>query len=360
MKKIKWTKEVCQKAALECKSRSEFKSKFSNIYKICRLNKWIDEVCSHMIKNRKPNNYWTYETCKKAALECKSRSEFSLIYKTAYKICCNNNWIDEMCLHMKIIKIGNNYWTYERCKEKALICNSRTEFYKKYNTAYKTSLKNNWIDEICSHMIKIGDYKKRCIYVAIFLDNYAYVGLTYKLQDRIYRHKNDSKSSIYNHIKETNLIPEFIQLTDYVNVETASNKLEEFYKTYYEGLGFNMLNIAKTGSIGGNIIKYTKEICQNEALKYNTRKEFNKKSNKIYNAARLNKWLNEICTHMGLKNSKPNLYWTKEKCFEAALLCNSRNELKIKYGTVYYYIHKNNWTDEMTKHMKKPKPYNYK
>ena len=40
-----------------------------------------------------------------------------------------------------------NYWNYETCKDAAKECKTRTEFAKKYDTAYRLSLKNKWIEE---------------------------------------------------------------------------------------------------------------------------------------------------------------------------------------------------------------------
>jgi hypothetical protein len=54
----------------------------------------------------------------------------------------------------------------------------------------------------------------------------------------------------------------------------------------------------KCGGVGGNFIKWTKEICQKKALKYNTRNEFKVKSPRAYHASRRNKWMDEICGHM--------------------------------------------------------------
>lgn len=45
-------------------------------------------------------------------------------------------------------------------------------------------------------------------------------------------------------------------------------------------------------------IKWTFESCKEEALKYNHRKDFAKKSMTAYNKARKNKWLYQICSHM--------------------------------------------------------------
>ena len=45
-----------------------------------------------------------------------------------------------------------NIWTKEECHEKALLCNSRSEFHNKYNTHYHKAMREKWLDEICSHM----------------------------------------------------------------------------------------------------------------------------------------------------------------------------------------------------------------
>ena len=57
-------------------------------------------------------------------------------------------------------------------------------------------------------------------------------------------------------------------------------------------------------------IKFTKEICQQESLKYNSRGDFYKFSKKIYSVALYNDWLDDICSHMKLLR-KPKNYWTQ-------------------------------------------------
>ena len=43
-------------------------------------------------------------------------------------------------------------YTFEICKEEALICSTRTDFSKKFPQAYKIALSNNWLNKICVHM----------------------------------------------------------------------------------------------------------------------------------------------------------------------------------------------------------------
>lgn len=55
------------------------------------------------------------------------------------------------------MKKCKGYWTKENCQKEALKYNSRKEFLDKYCDAYRSSVKNKWLDEICKHM---GDKKK--------------------------------------------------------------------------------------------------------------------------------------------------------------------------------------------------------
>lgn len=102
--------------------------------------------------------------------------------------------------------------------------------------------------------------------------------------------------NIYNHIQKSKIKPKLKQLTDYINVENAKIE-EQNYIFDYKKNGWKILNKAKAGAIGGNIIKWTYEKCKNEALKYNNRTEYFKNSTSYYAASR-NGWLKEICSHM--------------------------------------------------------------
>ena len=79
---------------------------------------------------------------------------------------------------------------------------------------------------------------------------------------------------------------------------------------------------------------WTKEKCNEEALKYNTRGEFKKNSTSAYNKSLSKKWINEICFHMiKIKNVKE--YWNKEKCQEEALKYTTRSEFQKNNGSAF-------------------------
>ena len=227
MKQIKWNLEICKKEATKYKTRGEFRSKSNSSYSQCVKNKWLDIVCSHMTSPIKPKKYWNLERCKKEALKYKTRSEFS----------------------------------------KAKGC------------AYRYALLNGFIDDICGHMITVGNFKKRCVYAYEFENNFVYVGLTHDMNERWSRRINDKKDSVTIFIKKTKLKPKVIKLTDYIDKDNAS-KLEGDYLNEYIKNGWNVLNKVKTGSLGGSVITvWTKDECKKEALKYKNLLHFRKNNN---------------------------------------------------------------------------------
>ncbi len=344
-----WTKERCHEETLKYESPFILKNNNNYVYVKCFKNKWLEEFYpKHEIKR---GIFWTKEKCHEEALKYKTRKEFSNNSKSAYRISIRNKWLDDICLHM--VKKPASYWTKDKCHEEALKYKTRTEFKNKSYHAYKYSRINCWFDEICTHMPIIGNMYKRCIYSFEFEDNNVYIGLTYNIDKRCESHYNSLSSQVNKHIKNTNLYPKLIKLSDYIDVKYAKEK-ESDYIEFYRSNGWNVLNIQKAGNTGGvrkvtedkcrevvekyeslslfrkeqpnvykNIIRYgwksllkglsrdikergywTKEMCHLEAFKYSFRIDFFKNSISAYNKAQKKGWLDEICSHMIIKNKK--------------------------------------------------------
>jgi predicted GIY-YIG superfamily endonuclease len=203
----------------------------------------------------KSDGYWTKQNCILEALKYKYRSEFKKKCSGAYNVCVKNKWLDDVCTHMIKPQIHNKYWTKELCLEKSLKCFYRKEFENTHPDAYQAAQKYGWLDEICSHMFRLGSKVKRMIYACEFSDNHVYVGLTYNSKRRKNEHFNPreyTKSSVYLHITKTNLIPRFVELTEYIDVNKAILKEEE-YVSFYRDKGWNILNKIKTGGLGKTI-----------------------------------------------------------------------------------------------------------
>ena len=89
-----WTKENCLKAAKLCNTRSDFKNLYSQAWRKCRENGWLDEAYSHMvIKTVVHRGYWQdYDNCFNAAKQCITASEFERKYPQAYRIARQKKW----------------------------------------------------------------------------------------------------------------------------------------------------------------------------------------------------------------------------------------------------------------------------
>lgn len=395
MKKI-WTKEKCQEIALKYKTKKEFIKKYNSAYKAAYKYNWLDDICSHMTKNR---THWTKEKCKEKALKYKHKIDFKNNDISAYRFAYNHNflndiclhmehkhkkniskndcileskkyntrndfkknskkyyeyarknkWLDDMCSHMIIFQKQKGFWNKEKCKTEALKYKNRSEFKSKSASAYIIAHKNNWINDICSHMIYRGNLVKRCLYVYEFTDNYAYIGLTYDINIRNQYHINNPKSCVFNHIKINNNYI-FKQLTDYLNIEYIKN-LENIKIQEYKKNGWFMLNSISGGGVGGSTIKLTFEKCKEEALKYTTKKEFMNNSHSAYLKSTRNNWLDEICSHM--KNIRTT--WTKEKCQDEALKYNNKTDFRKNSRIIYDYSYRKGWLNEICSHMKNKK-----
>lgn len=238
----------------------------------------------------------------------------------------------------------SKYWTKEHCSEVALLCETKTEFKKKFVSAYNNAYEYGWLDELCSHMKPIGNIVKRLIYSYEFPDNYVYVGLTCNIQRRNRQHHNEI-SPVSDHIKKFNLTPiKKILSNGYVDVIKAQN-LENFWVTKYKDDGWNILNTRKTGGLGGNTIYWNKTNCQKMALKCNTRKEFSLRFTSAYISSRKNNWLEEICSHMIIIR-KHRGFWNYVTCKEASLKYNNKFDFSHKCSSAYFVSSKNNWLNE--------------
>ena len=97
--------------------------------------------------------------------------------------------------------------------------------------------------------------------------------------------------------------------------------------------------------------KWTKETTEKEARKYKTRDEFRRNSSGAYTAALNNNWMSEY-TWFG-PTRHPNGYWnSKEHCQKEALKYNTRTEFKQNNSAAYRSACEHKWIDDITKHMK--------
>ena len=266
---------------------------------------------------RKPSGYWNIkENCKNAASECKKQVEFKTKYSAGYRISCLNNWLIEF-----FPKIDKNIEKEEKRKEK--------------------------------ERLKLLNYNsKYLIYIAIWNNfNTIYIGLSKNFKIRKKQHENlNSNDVVPKFIKSTGIFPTWNILHENLTIDDACLLEKQYIKNYRNNNEYIVLNINDGGGYGGSILKWTKEECVKEALKYTTRIEFKRKSSVAYSIACRNGWYKEICSHM-IETRKPNNYWNYDHCKEEALKYTTRIEFKKKSSGAYKSAFKHGWLDDICSHM---------
>ena len=305
---------------------------------------------------------WTKEYCQQIALTCKSRKELSGKSRTCYTISHKKGWLDEICSHMpKLFRENANHWTKENCHKEALKYNTRSLFEKGNLGAYTKARRQNWLDEICGHMDfrQRGAQGKKKVYLLTWAkENMIYIGITNNPKRRINDHLEDSSNKKVRKLILSGITPEVEIITDWLEFEDIVKKEQELIDKYkFEG--WKVLNIAKGGALGGITIKWTYELCKQQALKYKSRGAFEENESGCFKAAIRLGIYEEICSHMEYIKV-PNHFLTKEKCSEIAKLYNSRTEFSDKNGGAYNKCLKRGWLDELCQHMvQKNKPNGY-
>lgn len=142
----KWTKKSCHEEALKYHSRGVFAKESSGAYDVARRNGWLDDYY-WFEEQQKPSGYWdSYENCYNAALKCKKKSEFSNQYNRAYVIAKTNNWLKDYKWFEK--RVGHNKkWDYDSVLKEAKKFKSRKEFCVNARGAYKVACANGWMNE---------------------------------------------------------------------------------------------------------------------------------------------------------------------------------------------------------------------
>ena len=249
-------------------------------------------------------------------------------------------------------KKPDGYWNNkERCEEVAKTCRNRSEFSKKYLSAYLYSKNNGWLNDFDKYFNKIPlfiDYNKKIhlIYVyEIKSEHAAYIGRTTNLKRRDTSHRKDF-DTLHNFCLEHNtIIPYPLVLESKLNAEESQDR-ENYWVNEYLNNGWNIINKAKTGkgssSLGATNRKWTYDTCAIAASECSSKSEYRKKYPTASRVSIQNKWLNDFFDNI----KKPDGYYLIfNNCLEECKKFNSIKELRNKYPFLYHTILKNKWVE---------------
>lgn len=255
---------------------------------------------------------FTFDECKQIASKYSNRGDFHAKDRTCYNFSKEMGWYDSITKHIN--RPIPKHRTYEEIKETAKKYDTRMEFKNKDMNSYCFAVSHGWLDDVCSHMKSVGDNYKRCIYVYEFSDGYCYIGLTYNIEARHLQHISGKHfSKVYEHSISNNIeIPFPKQLTEYVNKDKAAI-LEGKYIEKYKNDGWKIINIAKSGGLGGKKHKYdkneiTKEFCKSIAEKYRTPSDFRKNHQTLFNIMDKNGWRDFVYEVFDFEKIKKEMY----------------------------------------------------
>ena len=271
------------------------------------------------------------------------------------------SWHQLMYNYRGRVKFGCKYckiqYPKEVCHKAALNCKYRSEFAKKFKGEYFAALRNDWLDEICGHMIVVGNHYKRCIYAYEFPNvegkDYVYVGLTDHISQRDLVHGR--KGSVYAFCKKHNLErPKPIQLTEYIDKEEAKEQ-EGIQLAKYVSKGWIPLNRVKTGGLGGHIANdgFTFEECKARGQRYSKRSEWKREDYPTYYIASRRGWIDEILKQGERFGNSKQKYWTEGRIREKALMYSSRSDFWRKEPGACVQAKKIGILDEVCVHMKR-------
>jgi len=199
---------------------------------------------------------------------------------------------------------------------------------------------HGFFNDICKHMLPMGNLNNRLIYVFKFYDDNgknhsAYIGLTYNINKRNDGHFNDKKSTVGNFIKEN---PTFRYeqeiLTDNFVTPDVAKRLEEEYIQKFKNEGWYILNIARSGGLGSGK-KIKNEDLKKVTEKYNNVYDFVRKEPNVTRILCKRGLYKEYTQHMKKRIKEFKLY-TEDEILSAAKECSSYKDFILKYRTTMY------------------------
>lgn len=253
---------------------------------------------------------WNKEKCFEEAKKYKTRSEFQKNAGQAYYLSIANNWIDEMTWLPKTQNVPNKYWNDKNnIINEAKKYKTRGEFRNKSCGAYRAATKYGYIDEFTwlskKKNVPNGYWQNK--------ENVLNEARKYKTRGEFQKNNPSAYQSALSH----NWFDE---------MKWFEKPKERKPRGYWQN----------------------KENVINESKKYKTRSEFKFLSQRAYESARKNKWLDEI-TWLSNDNGKhPKGYWKNEKNIMCeAKKYSSKEEFKEKNLTAFLMSYKYGYNEKM-------------
>lgn len=350
-----WTKERCETEAKKYTTKAKFSKESNGAYNASRKNGWIDDYNWFIKPTSKPKGYWSYEKCLEVAKTCSTRKEFATKFHNAYYKSIEKGWIDKFGLFNDEKEDKKVSWTKESVEKIARNYKYKSDFAKDNSGAYDAALRKGWMKEFDWFEPKIrGSFDRNAkIYVIYgyfdFQNKTCYIGLSMNIKKRHAEHKLKNRdtgkydSAMEYFSNKYGFLPKPTLLEEELTASEAQ-KQEDYYIKFFSDRGYNLLNKAKAGSLGGTFKKWTKETCYEEAKKYKTLAEFRDNANTAYSVSLENNWLEDYTWLERKLVSK----WTEDLCKKESKKYKTITEFRENSYGAYLAARKNNWLKDYT------------
>lgn len=362
----KWNKETCYEEAKKYTSKKEFRLNSITAYCIARDNGWLSDYTWFV----NPKFVWNYEECEKEARQYESYNDFRYKSPQAYYAARKRGWLRVYnWLVKEPIEVWNKKWTYETCYEEAKKYKNRGTFAKRGKGAYDVARRNGWLEDYTWFPdLTDSDTKVDSVYRYFFKEqNAIYVGRTlmYRQHLRDIEHCSMERDTIYKFSKKHKCeIPEMEILEDNLTIKEGRIK-EDYWRQYYESLGFDILNKGTTGEKSGSIGslgrgKWTFEKAYEIARNFESVNEMTEQYEYLYKISKVRGWLDQFYWFRGaeIKIEKQTI-WTEEVCREKALKYKTRKEFRAQCRGAYDKAKECGWLESYTWLLYNKRDWNY-
>lgn len=314
---------------------------------------------SEKIKEASGRTKWNRDTIREAIQTCETRTEFKKRYDQAYRQIRRHGWQD---LLEALPSRNAPYWTCERIREIVSKCSSRFQFRSSYPGAYHAIVTHGWEDLLSNlpEIINLPESMTWCVYCWQFHGMHTvYIGLTCDYARRINEELRYSNASpVHDYIEQTGCTYSVHQLHSNLGATDAAD-LERAYIAKYRADGYTLLNRNQGGSLGRYNGLCEPRMSDDELLetifrKFNSYKDLRVNGQSLLNQAR-KRGLKSAITDILVPNPQMKPRYDKEGLEQKVAACNGdRNQFKNIYPDEWHYIK----THALVKHLfpSKPKP----
>ena len=321
-----------------------------------------------------PDSNVSYKTVLQTIGQCSSRSEYKKRYQMNYRFGMHIDGLFDYFFGKQKEACGfekspQGLWEdYHNRYLAAKTCNTYQEYAKYFYSAYNITRKIPGEREKFYWFInpETFDVEQKINFVYVYLDEdrnndkhkpTAYVGrsLHYLKSTRDSHHNSkcqmDSVGRYFMEVLHKD-VPECIVLKSNLTLE-ESQYWEDYYCHFYRNRGYFTINTAATGigtsSAGGVIKKWTYDACYEVALKCKKRNEMKHQYPHAYAAALRNKWIDDYYWF------EKQFVWTYELAYKKALPYKSQADFRYNDPLASSWIRRSGNAHRLVKDMNWPR-----